>query len=596
MSIFTDKNIFHVPKVFQELFGKYRLQISLLAFLGFVNSLVEGIGISAVIPLFSFVSYGGNKSNDFITVHIEKLFTLLHLQFTLKYLLIFITSLFIIKLITLFFVSYLTTKIVTNYEVNMRIELFSKTLKSNWAFLSSQKIGHLDQMLSTNIANSSAMFFCFSAFILALGQLTIYTIIAFNISASITIMAILVGLVTFFALKPLFSRSKMVATQAEILNRESSHYTNENVLGMKTVKSFSKETSVVNRARQYFEKTKALNLRAIVYKNLMEISIQAVGISFVLTIFAFFYKTAQFNFAAFVVMVYAVNQLFLQIQSIQNQTQRILSSIPYLSSVINYRDKVQNYEENISGKNDFALVQQLCFYKVNFSYDKKNSVLTDLSFIVRKNEMVGLIGPSGAGKTTVVDLLLRLYIPDSGKITLDGKNIGLIDVQKWRDNISYVSQDAFLMNDSVINNIRFYNENIGEEEVIAATKSANCYDFIQHLSDGFDTVIGDRGTKLSGGERQRIILARALAKKPQILILDEATSALDNESELLIQNSIDNLRGKLTVLAIAHRLSTVVSMDKLIVVSDGKIIEEGPPTELLKDKESYFFKVYNLRR
>ena len=208
--------------------------------------------------------------------------------------------------------------------------------------------------------------------------------------------------------------------------------------------------------------------------------------------------------------------------------------------------------------------------------------------------MVGLIGPSGAGKTTIVDLLLRLFRPQNGELLIDGTNIDEVDKKSWHDNIGYVSQDIFLINDTIENNIRFYNSSLNHKDIAEVTKSANIYDFIESLPDKLQTFVGERGVQLSGGQRQRIVLARILARKPSILVLDEATSALDNESEHKIQEAIKGLRGKLTILIVAHRLSTVMHADKIAVIKDGIIAEEGSPQELLSNTESYFYKNYNI--
>jgi ABC-type multidrug transport system fused ATPase/permease subunit len=178
---------------------------------------------------------------------------------------------------------------------------------------------------------------------------------------------------------------------------------------------------------------------------------------------------------------------------------------------------------------------------------------------------------------------------------IDDINAKEVSIQEWRERIGYVSQDIFLMNDTVANNIKFYN-NLTKKELEVAAKQANIYDFIESLPDKFNTVIGERGIMLSAGQRQRIIIARVLARKPELLILDEATSALDNESELKIQKVIENLKGKITVLAIAHRLSTIINSDRVLVLEKGKIKEQGRPQQLLKDKNSYFYKVYNIRK
>ena len=166
----------------------------------------------------------------------------------------------------------------------------------------------------------------------------------------------------------------------------------------------------------------------------------------------------------------------------------------------------------------------------------------------------------------------------------------------WREHVGYISQDIFLTNDTIANNIRFYRDSISEDDIVDAAKKANIYDFIKTLPDGLNTIVGERGIQLSVGQRQRVAIARVLVKKPSILLLDEATSALDNESEMQVQKVIEKLKGDTTILVIAHRLSTITNSDKLLVIEEGVISEKGSPKELLKDKESYFYKVYNIRK
>lgn len=208
--------------------------------------------------------------------------------------------------------------------------------------------------------------------------------------------------------------------------------------------------------------------------------------------------------------------------------------------------------------------------------------------------MIGIIGPSGAGKTTTVDLILRLFEPQSGTILIDGVPSTEIRLHELRRNIGYVSQDIFLENDTIEQNIKFYRGYITDEDMMKAAKDAGIYEFIGELPKGFQSMIGERGILLSGGQRQRVILARILAQNPQILILDEATSSLDNESEAVVRQSLDNLKGKVTVIIIAHRLSTVMHLDRLLALEHGRIMEEGTPQELLENPKSYFHKVYKL--
>jgi len=236
------------------------------------------------------------------------------------------------------------------------------------------------------------------------------------------------------------------------------------------------------------------------------------------------------------------------------------------------------------------------FDGISFSYIKEDgkSVLKNISLEIPKGKTVALVGQSGSGKTTLADMLPRYYDVDSGKITIDGVNIKDMRVSDLRGLMGIVTQESILFNDTVFNNIAFGMENASEEEVIAAAKIANANDFISAMSDGYQTSIGDRGSKLSGGQRQRLSIARAVLKNPPILILDEATSALDTESERLVQEALINLMKQRTTLVIAHRLSTIVHADEIIVMQSGEIVERGTHQELL-NKNGYYKRLFDLQ-
>ena len=269
------------------------------------------------------------------------------------------------------------------------------------------------------------------------------------------------------------------------------------------------------------------------------------------------------------------------------------SLIPYARSVEVFKRDLDMHREPSAGDRPFRFDTELVFKDVSFSYDSGGRrILDGVNFVIRRGETVGLVGPSGAGKTSIADLLLRLFAPFSGDILLDGSSAASVSLSEWRSHIGYVPQDVFLLNGTIEENIRFYNRAVTVEDIERAAKQANIYDFIASLPEGFQTSTGDRGVMLSGGQRQRIALARALAGNPSLLILDEATSALDHESERLIHESIRALHAKVTVFIIAHRPSTVVEADTILVLDRGRITARGSPQELLRDRGSYFSRMY----
>jgi len=239
---------------------------------------------------------------------------------------------------------------------------------------------------------------------------------------------------------------------------------------------------------------------------------------------------------------------------------------------------------------------EIKFEDVTFSYsDSPEKILDKVNFTARKGEIIAFVGSSGAGKTTLVDLIPRFFDPTDGKVLIDGIDIKEIKIENLRKHMGIVTQETILFNETVIKNIAYGLSDIPKEKVIEVAKIANAHEFIEEMPDGYDTVVGERGTKISGGQRQRLSIARALLKNPPIMIFDEATSALDNESEVLVQEAIEHLMQERTTFVIAHRLSTIRNADKIIVMDKGRIVQQGKHDELLADEDGIYKKLYELQ-
>jgi subfamily B ATP-binding cassette protein MsbA len=235
------------------------------------------------------------------------------------------------------------------------------------------------------------------------------------------------------------------------------------------------------------------------------------------------------------------------------------------------------------------------YENVTFKYETGDMVLKGVSFTIKAGERTAIVGPSGGGKSTLVDLLPRFYDPLEGRITIDGLDLRDLTIESLRSLMGIVTQETILFNDSVRNNIAYGKSETAIENVIEAAKIANAHEFISKLTHGYETKIGDRGTKLSGGQRQRISLARAILKNPPILIFDEATSALDSESEILVQEAVERTLAGRTSVVIAHRLSTIQHSDRIIVIEKGKIVEEGKHADLLSNGNGTYKRLYELQ-
>ncbi len=256
--------------------------------------------------------------------------------------------------------------------------------------------------------------------------------------------------------------------------------------------------------------------------------------------------------------------------------------MPSYEQLFNLRSEANNFKE-IQGENEFtSLVSSIEFKDVSFAYSSNKSTISHLNLTINKGDLTALIGESGSGKSTITDLVLGLQIPMKGEVLIDGVSLNNYKQNSFRQKIGYVPQDPMLFNCSIRDNLLWAKEDATEIEIIHSLKLANADKFINDLPEGLDTLVGERGQRLSGGQRQRIALARALIRKPELLILDEATSALDSESEKLIQSSIDNLSRETTLLVIAHRLSTIINANQVYVLKKGEVIESGSFAELSK--------------
>lgn len=281
---------------------------------------------------------------------------------------------------------------------------------------------------------------------------------------------------------------------------------------------------------------------------------------------------------AFLIYVVNITNPIKRLSRVYSNIQRALAAAQRVFDVLDTEPEIKDMP---GAKEMPRITGRLTFEQVNFSYKPGEAALTDVSLTVEPGQMVAIVGPSGAGKTTIANLIPRFYDPMSGRITIDGYDIKTVTLASLREQIGIVPQETVLFNGSVYENILYGDLKAGEEAIIAAAKAANAHEFIMSMPEGYNTQIGERGSKLSGGQRQRIAIARAILKDPRVLILDEATSALDTESEKLVQDALDKLMVNRTSFVIAHRLSTVQRADIILVMEKGRIIERGIHEQLL---------------
>ncbi len=581
--------------LFKRAFGRYWFQVALTTFLGLISGLFGGVGIGILIPLFS-VATKQVGTPDAITKLTKQLFASAHIHFTVPYLLLSMLMLFIGKAVITYLVGYANNMMATNYQQNTRKLLLRKSLNTNWLFIMNQKIGYIDRIILEDAPGSSGILLQLGDTIMRFTSMAMYAFIAFKISPVITLITFGVGGIIFLLMKRLFFRIRQLSMYMNNLGKEAAHYIIEAMLGIKTIKASASEHYIAQRGGEYFEDMKRSQRRSLYFELIPATFFEPISFVFIGIMFIFYYKQPGFNIASFAVIMYLVQKIFNLMQNVQVRISGINGALPLLDIVLKYQETADKNKEAEHGNESFEFKDKISFENVGFAYPGNEMILNDLSFTVSRGEMVGLIGPSGAGKTTIVDILLHLLDPQTGRIAIDGKNITSISRRSWAKHVGYVSQDIFLLNETITSNIKFYDQSLTDEDIIKAAKMANIYDFIESLPDKFQTIVGERGIRLSGGQRQRIALARVLVRKPDVLILDEATSSLDNESEALIQETIKGLKNKITVLMIAHRLSTVLIADKVIVLDHGAIKETGAPEDLMRNENSYFYRTYHIHK
>lgn len=570
-------------------FKSYHWQIVVLIVLGIVSAVLDGIGINAIIPLISFYTNAASVPTDLISQAIQSFFLFFHIPFTFRYLLAFIMVLFFMRAVVMTISGYVRGWISADFMGKESESMLKRMLRASWPFLLKQRIGTLQGTLVRDIQRSENLLQVFGQIIQSFSGFFIYLLVALNISVMMTASALVAAITLLVIVRPFMSRAQVMASELAATEKTYIHFLSEHIIGMKAIKATGAEERAVESGSMLVRSLRALSIRMALIRSISTSLFQPFSLIFVVILFAIQYQQPEFSMISFIAALYLIQKIFTYLESGQGALHSIRETVPYVQNVEEFKQKLDSEREWMSGEEaSFSFERSLEFKEVSFSYGEDTPVLSKVSFSITKGQTIGLIGPSGAGKTSVADLLLRLFKPSAGEIRIDGEPIECISLESWRQHIGYVAQDVFLLNASIEENVRFYRAGLSSEEIIDATKQANIYDFIQALPEGFETKTGDKGVMLSGGQRQRIALARALAGKPKLLILDEATSALDSASEKLIQESIAALHGSVTVFVIAHRLSTIEHADRLLVLEQGNIIEEGTPGDLLSQPDSYF--------
>ena len=476
-------------------------------------------------------------------------------------------------------------------EHNIRIDAYNHVQKLDLSWFENKKVGDITAKLNDDV-NQLERFLDngFNSII----QLIVSTIAIgawfFYISplvASITILPVpIILLIAFFFQRNLSPRYLAVRNSAGLLNNTIFN----NLIGISTIKSFVSENIEYLRIKELSNNYRLTNRSAIKLSSAF-VPIVRMGVlsGFLGTMIVGSYLAlnGKIEIGSYSILIFLTQRFLWPFTTLSETVDLFERSMASNKRILD----LLNTEHIIKDKNNAVDINSydsdLSFSNIKFQYDENKILFDNLKFIIKKNSLTGIVGQTGSGKTTIIKLLLRFYNPLKGNILIGDTNIKNIKLKNLRRNIGYVSQDIFMFDGSIKENIVYPETEFDNKKIEEAAKLSQCLEFINKLPDKYDTPIGERGQKLSSGQKQRIAIARAIYKNPPILIFDEATSAIDNETEHLIKVALNEISKNRTTIVIAHRLSTVRNADNIIVIGDGNIIEEGNHNELIKNKNSY---------
>jgi len=476
-------------------------------------------------------------------------------------------------------------------EHELRMDAYTHLQQLELEYFEDRQTGGLMAILNDDI-NQLERFLDISANNMIQVTVTVIAISSafFVISPQVAWMAMLpMPFILLFSVKfqnKLESKYQSVREKVGILNANLSN----NLTGISTIKSYTTEKFEEERISNSSNDYREANREAIAFSSAFSPLIRmiiVIGFTLMIIFGGFQTLDGKLEVAAYTAMVFLTQRLLWPLTGLGetfDQYQRAMASTTRIMTLFLTTSKIQ------SGPKRLPLTEisgAISFKNVGFSYKGREQVFSYLSVDIKPGETIAFVGSTGSGKTTIVKLLLRFYDPQKGQITVEKINIKELNLQDLRAGIGLVSQDTFLIDGTVRENIAYGNPDVPLDEIIRAAKVAEVHDFIINLPDGYDTLVGERGQKLSGGQRQRVSIARAVLKNPPILVLDEATSSVDNETEAAIQKSLEKIIVGRTTIIIAHRLSTIRNADRIFVIEKGEIIEEGTHDELVKNDLLY---------
>ncbi len=488
----------------------------------------------------------------------------------------------------------------TGIVKDMRMEIYNKILSLPLGFFSQERKGDIIARMSGDVQEVESSITGSLDMLIKNPILIIFYIgTLIFISWKLTLFVLVFAPLMMWLMGVIGRNLKKKSTEAQALWSDTMSQVEETLGGLRVIKAFLAEKMMGARFDKVTGAMRRKNARVSTRQALAHPVSEFLGTMMISIVLCFggylIIKDDSFidapTFIFYMVILYSVIQPIKDLSRAAYNIPKGLASMERIDKILDAQNTIKESE---GAKELTSFDDAIRFEHVNFSYESGRQILSDINLEIPKGKTIAIVGASGGGKSTMVDLIPRFYDVDSGSISIDGTDIRQFKLDSLRALMGNVNQEPILFNDTIFNNIAFGVENATEEQVIEAAKIANAHDFIMEKEEGYQTNVGDRGCKLSGGQRQRISIARAVLKNPPILILDEATAALDTESERAVQEALERLMSNRTTVAIAHRLSTIKDADEIIVVDEGRIVERGRHDELIA-LGGYYKKLHDMQ-
>lgn len=492
--------------------------------------------------------------------------------------------------------SFLGAWLSQNIGKDMRNQMYGHLQKLSQGFYASGKQGEIITRMTSDISGvQSFVTGTLTQTVSNLAVLITSIVAMIQLNWVLALVSMLIVPLLVFPIKIVGKKRWALTNESQDLNDDANEILNEtlSVSGQQLVKLFTKEETEYQRYRSVNEQLTQVKVKEMTvgrwFRMVAQTFIEAGPMFIYLAggIMLLINHYQGLTVGDITILVALTTRMYRPLMQLMDIHIEFIRSLALFNRIFNYLDMPIEIKNNVHALSPKQIKGDLSFNNVSFHYKEDTRILHDISFQVKEGETLAIVGPSGAGKSTLFNLIPRLYDVIGGEIKLDDYNIQELDLHFLRQNVGLVTQETYLFNASIRENLLYAKSDATQEELIKACKEANIHNFIMNLPDGYDTEVGNRGIKLSGGEKQRISIARVFLKDPKILILDEATSSLDSISEGLIQDALSSLIKNKTSLVIAHRLSTIISADKILVLDNGHIVERGTHQQLLENDGMY---------